>query len=212
MGSKLLCIQGLVLVQELLDGCEITVLGSLMQGQGRLFNLLERRLKLDRQAAHLLTDLQHQLFVLVVLHDGFHAVLLDVLEDGRQLRIGLQGLDLVLDRCVAFGHLGAVVLCDGLGLQPAPHGIGVLGKALQRLCSVWVALDIGPHLRPRFVIHIRQPADLHGGAIANLQRLGGHACARKNRQRGTVGFARVFEQRRKSDSAGDSHTVPQWAS
>ena len=61
------------------------------------------------------------------------------------------------------------------GLQPTSHGVRILCKTLQRLCRLWVAFDVGTNFRPCFVIHVWESADLHGGAIADLQRLGSHA-------------------------------------
>ena len=54
----ILRIQRLVLVQELLDSCKVAVLGSLMQRERRVLDLLQNWLKLGWETAHLLADLQ----------------------------------------------------------------------------------------------------------------------------------------------------------
>mmetsp|Transcript_97342 Transcript_97342/g.284379 ORF Transcript_97342/g.284379 Transcript_97342/m.284379 type:complete len:218 (+) Transcript_97342:502-1155(+) len=123
-------IQRLLLAKEVLDGLEVAVLRSLVEGQRCLVQLLDRRLQLLGQAAHLLAELQHQLLVLVVLHGGLQSVLLDVVQDGRELWVALQCLDAVLDGGVVARELLVVVLRDGLGLEPSAHGLRVLGELL----------------------------------------------------------------------------------
>mmetsp|Transcript_21665 Transcript_21665/g.51510 ORF Transcript_21665/g.51510 Transcript_21665/m.51510 type:complete len:314 (+) Transcript_21665:58-999(+) len=173
---EVLRIQRLLLLQEALHSSKIPPLGSFVQGHCRVLNLLQNRRQLRRQATHLLADLQHQLLVLVVLHRCLHAVLLDVLKDGCQLGISLQGFHLLLHGVVVptGGQLCVVVLCDGLRLQPAPHGLWILGEALKGLSCVRVALNKSLHLSPGLVIYVWQPRNLHGGAIADVQGLGRH--------------------------------------
>ena len=55
-----------------------------MDGQGRVVELLQRRLEGIRHAAHLAANLQHELLVLVELHGRLHAVLLDLLPPRRE--------------------------------------------------------------------------------------------------------------------------------
>mmetsp|Transcript_71929 Transcript_71929/g.203130 ORF Transcript_71929/g.203130 Transcript_71929/m.203130 type:complete len:268 (+) Transcript_71929:272-1075(+) len=170
-------VQRLLLGQEVLHGLEVAVLRGLMQCQRCLIDLLQHGLQLCRQAAHLLAKLQHQLLVLQVLHGRLHAVFLDVLHDGAQLRVQLHGLHAILHRSIAAFQLGAVVLGHGLRLQVAPHGFRVLGEALQRLRLLRVALQELLHLGPSRVVDVRQARDLHGiRTDTDCDRLGRHEC------------------------------------
>mmetsp|Transcript_40978 Transcript_40978/g.83702 ORF Transcript_40978/g.83702 Transcript_40978/m.83702 type:complete len:295 (+) Transcript_40978:164-1048(+) len=170
-----LTVQRFFLVQEGLYRLNITALRGLVQRHGRVLDLLQHRVQLRWQTSHFLADLQHQFLILVVLHGCLHAILLDILKNGPQLCVFLQGLHAVLHRGVTVGELGAVVLGNGLGLQPAAHGIRILGETLQGLGRVWVGFHIAFHLSPGFVINVRQARDLHGGAIADVQGLHCHA-------------------------------------
>mmetsp|Transcript_14940 Transcript_14940/g.39715 ORF Transcript_14940/g.39715 Transcript_14940/m.39715 type:complete len:308 (+) Transcript_14940:404-1327(+) len=168
---QVLGVKGLLLVHVLLDGLEVAHLRRLVDAQGRLLDLLHCGLHLLGKAAHLLADLQHELLVLVVLHRRLEAVLLDVLEDLVQLRVVLQGLQLLLHGCLAALELRVVVLRDGLRLQPAAHGLRVLRKLLEGLGDVGVPREVRPHLLPGPVIDARHASQVHGGAIAELQVL-----------------------------------------
>mmetsp|Transcript_16680 Transcript_16680/g.34867 ORF Transcript_16680/g.34867 Transcript_16680/m.34867 type:complete len:282 (-) Transcript_16680:9-854(-) len=166
-------VQRFLFCQEVLHGLHVSILGRLVQSQCSLIDLLQDRLQLRRKTAHLLADLQHEVFILVVLHGGFHAVLLDVFEDARQLRIFLQGLDAICDRRIATGQLGVVVLCNGLSLEPASHGFRILGKVLKGSGRLWVAFHVFLHVFPGALVDVGQPRNLHGGAIIDLQSLSG---------------------------------------
>mmetsp|Transcript_71216 Transcript_71216/g.189350 ORF Transcript_71216/g.189350 Transcript_71216/m.189350 type:complete len:221 (+) Transcript_71216:241-903(+) len=167
----ILHVKGLGLGQKVLHGFQVTVLGGLVQGEGRLVELLEHWCQLCRKAPHLLAELQHELLILVVFHGGLETVLLDVLQDGSQLWILLQCLDAVLDRRVVVGQLLVVVLSNRLCLQPPAHGVGVFGKLLEGLGRVGVALHIRLHLRPCRIIDAGDARYLHGATIADGQCL-----------------------------------------
>mmetsp|Transcript_139589 Transcript_139589/g.353956 ORF Transcript_139589/g.353956 Transcript_139589/m.353956 type:complete len:335 (+) Transcript_139589:176-1180(+) len=166
-----LLVERLLPLQILLDRLELAILGGLVQSQGSVVDPSKGRLELLWNATHLLAELHHQLLVLQMLHGSLQSVLLDILQDGRKLRVVLQGLDALLHRGVAIGEFRVVVLGDGLGLQPAAHGVRVLREFLHALGSVRIALDILFHLRPSRVVDVGEPGDLHGGAIADVQCL-----------------------------------------
>mmetsp|Transcript_34313 Transcript_34313/g.78192 ORF Transcript_34313/g.78192 Transcript_34313/m.78192 type:complete len:226 (-) Transcript_34313:35-712(-) len=169
----ILCIKRLLLLQVLLHRLDISVLCCLMKRQWGLLQLLKLWFQLLWQTAHLLADLQHQLFICSVLHHSLKSVSLDVLKNSLQLWIALQVLHLALHSLIVCIELCAVVFCDGLCLQPAPHRLWVSGELLQVLRLVRVTLQVSLHLSPCGIVDIWNACEAHGRSIAELNGLTG---------------------------------------
>mmetsp|Transcript_44742 Transcript_44742/g.116369 ORF Transcript_44742/g.116369 Transcript_44742/m.116369 type:complete len:288 (-) Transcript_44742:15-878(-) len=170
---RVLGVQWPLLLNVLLDCLEVAHLGRLVQREGRLVDLLQRGLELLRHPAHGLAELEHQLLVLVVLHDCLHPVLLDVLDDGGELRVLLQRPHAALHLIVGAPQLPLVVVRHGLRLQPASHRLGVLREGLQFLGHVWVALQVIHHLAPGGIVNARHLGDADLGAVAQAEHIWG---------------------------------------
>mmetsp|Transcript_83940 Transcript_83940/g.102825 ORF Transcript_83940/g.102825 Transcript_83940/m.102825 type:complete len:221 (+) Transcript_83940:330-992(+) len=169
-------IQWLLLGQKILHCLQVAVLGGLVQSQCSLINLLQNWLQFRWKAAHLLADLQHEVFILVVLHGRIQTILLDVFKDTRQLWVLLQGLHTIRHGRIAVHQPGVVVLSNGLGLEPTSHSFRILGKALQGFGCLWVAFDVFLHVVPGALVDVGQSCNLHGGAITDLQSFSGGFC------------------------------------
>mmetsp|Transcript_55187 Transcript_55187/g.121052 ORF Transcript_55187/g.121052 Transcript_55187/m.121052 type:complete len:342 (-) Transcript_55187:2-1027(-) len=181
-----LCIEGLSLGDVLLNSLQVAHLRGLVHVERCFIDLLQGGLQFLRQAAHPLADLQHQLLILVVLHCRLHTVLLNILENVRQLWVLLQSLHALPDWGLAAVELGVVVLGNGLRLQPTAHGLGILGELLQGLGHVGVAGQVRPHFGPRGIVHTRHACKTHGGAVVELDGLGlirggRHLCCEEGR-------------------------------
>mmetsp|Transcript_34640 Transcript_34640/g.95444 ORF Transcript_34640/g.95444 Transcript_34640/m.95444 type:complete len:224 (+) Transcript_34640:267-938(+) len=169
----ILGVEGLLLSQIIVESFKVANLGGLMDVERRPLNRFHLRLQLLGHAPHPLVDLQHELFVVVIFQHRLHAILLDVLENRSELGVQLQSLQAFLKSAILCGRfagpqLAAVMLRDGLRLEPTPHRIRVLRELLQAFGHLWVARKVILHLLPRAVVDPRDPRKLQLCTIAEL--------------------------------------------
>mmetsp|Transcript_48286 Transcript_48286/g.114832 ORF Transcript_48286/g.114832 Transcript_48286/m.114832 type:complete len:273 (+) Transcript_48286:67-885(+) len=158
-------VNGYLLVQELLHCPEVTVFGGLVEVERCLLDLLQSWLQLLWQASHLLADLQHQVLILSVLHDGLHAILLDVFKNCSKLWIALQTLQLLLHGLILRLHFVAVVLSNSLGLKPSSHRVRVASELLQVPSHCGIGLQIGLHLIPCRIVNIWDTGNVQRSSV-----------------------------------------------